>query len=152
MLTIAAIVAIVAVANAVLPSVGRTSGALISASGVVQDRIASQIEIVHATGQNGNPDATVWAKNIGATTVDPLEPRRRVLRARRQLPAHPARRRRLRRALLGVHARERHTTWEPTSTLRDHDPQRRPNLTTGTTYYVKVVTPNGISDSKFFTV
>ena len=66
MLTIASIVAIVAVVNAVLPSVGRTSGALISASGVVEDRIASQIEIVHATGQNGNPDATVWVKNIGA--------------------------------------------------------------------------------------
>ncbi|HXK33366.1 MAG TPA: hypothetical protein VNM91_05040, partial [Dehalococcoidia bacterium] len=71
MLTIAAIVAIIAVANAVLPSVGRTSGALISASGVVEERISSQIEIVHATGQNADPDADAWVKNIGSSTVDP---------------------------------------------------------------------------------
>ena len=152
MLTIAAIVAIVAVVNAVLPSVGRTSGALISASSVVEDRIASQIEIVHATGQDGNPDATVWVKNIGASTVDPIEPRRRVLRARRRLPAHPAGRRRLRRAVLGVHARERH---ERRGSRRRRCRSRSTtaaNLATGTTYYVKVVTPNGIADSKFFTV
>src|SRR5438552_10657220 len=73
MLTIAAIVAIVAVINAVLPSVGRTSGALIAASGVVEDRIASQIDIVHASGQDANPDAKIWVKNIGAATIDPIK-------------------------------------------------------------------------------
>ena len=41
--------------------------------------------------------------------------------------------------------------WEPTSTvgITIHTGS---NLVTGTTYYVKVVTPNGIADSKFFTV
>lgn len=151
MLTIASIVAVVAVANAVLPSVGRTSGALISASGVVQDRISSQIQIVHATGQNANPDATVWAKNIGSSAVDPL--------SRVDVFFGPTGSfQRIPQGTAGCAApcweytlENGTSTWEQTSTLRItiHNSS---NLATGTTYYVKVVTPNGITDSKFFTV
>lgn len=151
MLTIAAIVAIVAVANAVLPSVGRTSGALVSASGVVQNRIASQIEIVHATGQNGSPDAKVWVKNIGASAVDPV--------SRVDVFFGPSDNfARIPQGGAGCTApcweytlENATSTWEQTSTLQIivHFGS---NLATGTTYYVKVVTPNGITDSKFFTV
>ncbi len=151
MLTIAAIVAIVAVANAILPSVSRTSGALVSASGVVQDRIASQIEVVHATGQNGNPDATVWVKNIGASPVDPI--------SRVDVFFGPSDNfQRIPQGAAGCtspcweYVLENGTAkWEQTSTLKIvvHNGA---NLTTGTTYYVKIVTPNGIDDSKLFTV
>jgi len=151
MLTVAAIVAIVAVVNAVLPSVSRTSGALVSASGVVEDRIASQIDIVHATGANGSPDAKVWAKNIGASTIDPME--------RADVFFGPADDfQRIPQGAAGCAApcweytyENSTTAWEPTSTVRI-TVHASANLTTGTTYYVKVVTPNGISDSKFFTV
>ncbi len=151
MLTVAAIVAIVAVVNAVLPSVSRTSGALVSASGVVEDRIASQIDIVHATGANGSPDAKIWAKNIGASTIDPME--------RADVFFGPADDfQRIPQGTAGCTAPcweytyENSTiAWEPTSTVRI-TVHADANLTTGTTYYVKVVTPNGISDSKFFTV
>ncbi len=151
MLTIAAIVSIVAVVNAVLPSVSRTSGALVSASGVVEDRIASQIDIVHATGQNGNPDAKVWVKNIGASTIDPI--------SRVDVFFGPSTNfARVPQGTAGCTApcweytfENGTSTWEPTSTVRItiHSGS---NLTTGTTYYAKVVTPNGIADSKFFTV
>lgn len=151
MLTIAAIVSIVAVVNAVLPSVSRTSGALVSASGVVEDRIASQIDIVHATGQNGNADAKVWAKNIGASTIDPM--------SRADVFFGPADNfARIPQGSAGCAApcweytfENQTTTWEPTSTVRITI-HAADNLTTGTTYYVKIVTPNGIADSKFFTV
>jgi len=151
MLTIASIVAIVAVVNAVLPSVGRTSGALVSASGVVEDRIASQIEIVHATGQNGNPDAKAWAKNIGASTIDPMTrvdvffgPSTSFQRIPQGGPGCTA-------PCWEYTFENATTSWEPTSTdgITIHTGS---NLVTGTTYYVKVVTPNGIADSKFFTV
>ncbi len=151
MLTIASIVAIVAVTNAVLPSVGRTSGALISASGVIENRIGSQIEIVHATGQNGNPDATVWVKNIGSTAVDPI--------SRVDVFFGPADNfQRIPQGAAGCSApcweytlENSTTTWEQTATLRVtiHSGS---NLTTSTTYFAKIVTPNGIDDSKFFTV
>lgn len=151
MLTIAAIVAIIAVANAVLPSVGRTSGALISASGVVEERISSQIEIVHATGQDADPDADAWVKNIGSSTVDPLSrvdvffgPAGDFQRIPQGDPGCTA--------PCWEYSLENGTsTWEPTTTLRITI-HAASNLTSGTTYYVKVVTPNGIADSKFFTV
>lgn len=151
MLTIAAIVAIVAVTNAVLPSVSRTSGALVSASGVVEDRIASQIEIVHATGQDGSPDAKAWVKNIGASTVDPI--------SRVDVFFGPSGDfQRIPQGGAGCAApcweysfENTTTVWEPTSTVRI-TVHAAANLTSGTTYYVKIVTPNGIADSKFFTV
>ncbi|HZP56759.1 MAG TPA: hypothetical protein VFC53_04300 [Dehalococcoidia bacterium] len=150
MLTIAAIVAVVAVVNAVLPSVGRTTGALISTSSVVEDRIASQVEIVHATGQDANPDAQVWVKNIGASTVDAVD--------REDVFFGPSGD--FQRIPYGgsgctapcwEYTIENSTVWEPTATLHItvHDDA---NLATGTTYYIKVVTPNGVTDSKFFTV
>ena len=151
MLTIAAIVAIVAVVNAVLPSVSRTSGALISASSSVEDRIASQIEIVHATGQNGNPNANVWVKNTGAATVDPITrvdvffgPEgnfQRIAYAATSSCTAPC----------WYATIENASTWEPTATLHI-TVKYTANLATGATYYLKIVTPNGIADSKFFTV
>lgn len=151
MLTIAAIVSIVAVVNAVLPSVARTSGALISASGVVEDRIASQIEIVHATGQDGSPDATAWIKNIGISTIDPME--------RVDVFFGPSTNfQRLPQGDAGCTApcweytyENSTSAWEPTSTVRITI-HASSDLVSGTTYYVKIVTPNGIADSKFFTV
>lgn len=150
MLTIAAIVAIVAVVNAVLPSVSRTSGALISASNVVEDRIASQVEVVHATGQDGDPDADVWVKNTGASTIGGIErvdvffgPDGNFGRIPQGDPGCTA--------PCWEYSIENATTWEPTATLHIIV-KTETNLLSGTTYYVKVVTPNGIADSKFFTV
>jgi flagellar protein FlaG len=151
MLTIAAIVAIVAVVNAVLPSVSRTSGALISASSAVEDRIASQVEIVHATGQDGDPDADVWVKNTGSSTIDP------VTRADVFFGPEGS----FQRITYGTdssctapcwyYSIENASMWEPTATLHV-TVKNSANLATGTTYYIKITTPNGISDSKFFTV
>ncbi len=151
MLTIAAIVAIVAVVNAVLPSVSRTSGALISASGAVEDRIASQVEIVHATGQTASPNADVWVKNTGAATVEPVTrvdvffgPQDNFQRITYGADSSCT-------APCWYYTLENAVTWEPTATLHV-TVKTSANLSSSTTYYVKIVTPNGISDSKFFTV
>jgi hypothetical protein len=150
MLTIAAIVAIGAVINAVLPSVGRTSGALISTSSVVEDRISSQIEIVHATGQDGSPDADLWVKNTGASTIVPLDridvffgPDGDFQRVPHGDPGCTA--------PCWEYSIENSTVWDPTSTLHIII-HASANLAAGTAYYLKVVTPNGIADSKYFTV
>ena len=151
MLTVAAIVAIVAVANAVLPSVDRTSGALVSASGVVQDRISSQISLINATGTNGNADAKAWVKNVGSSTIAPLN--------RVDVFFGPSGNfQRIPYGGTGCVApcweytfETGTTTWVPTATLfiTIHSGTA---LVTGTTYYVQIVTPNGITDSKTFTV
>jgi flagellar protein FlaG len=151
MITIAGIVAIIAVMNAILPAVSRSTGSIIASSSAVQDRIASQIEIVHATGQNGNADASVWAKNVGAATVAPIDhvdvffgPAGDFARVPYGVDSNCA-------APCWYETFENSSDWSPTATLRI-SVKAANNLTSGTTYYVKVVTPTGAIDSKYFTV
>jgi hypothetical protein len=139
------------VINAVLPAVSRTTGSLLASSSVVQDRIASQIEIVHATGQDGNPEVSVWVKNIGAAKIAPID--------RTDVFFGPSGD--FQRVPYGIDSScvapcwyetlENATEWSQTATMRitikDGD-----NLATGTTYYIKVVTSNGTVDSKYLTV
>ncbi len=143
--------AIVAVINAVLPAISRTTGSLLASSSVVQDRIASQIEIVHATGKNGVPEARAWVKNVGAAKIAPLDridvffgPSGDFLRVPYGTNASCV-------APCWYETLENSTDWSPTSTLRVTI-KTSANLTTGTTYYLKVVTPNGTLDSKYLTV
>ncbi|MDE3095721.1 MAG: hypothetical protein KGK07_06950 [Chloroflexota bacterium] len=150
MLTIAAIVSVIAVSNAVLPSVGRTTGALISTSSAVQDRIASQIQIVNAAGQNATPTANIWVKNVGTSTIDPIN-RMDVFFGPtgnfQRIPYGGAGC----TAPCWEYTIVNSTTFDATATLAIVV-HYGSNLVSGQTYYVKVVTPNGISDSAYFTV
>ena len=139
-----------AVVNTVLPAVHRTSGALTSTAGVLDDRLSSQIEIVHATGASGTARAEVWVKNIGATVIEPLErvdvffgPQGNFARIPYGGPGCSA--------PCWQYTVENDTKWTPTATL--HITIRvTSNLQTNVVYYTKVVAPNGASDAKFFTV
>lgn len=67
--------------NAVYPAVGRSSSALVGAAATMDDRIKSQISVIHATGElnasgqwvdtnsDGDFDVFVWAKNVGASRI-----------------------------------------------------------------------------------
>jgi len=140
----------VAVVNTVLPAVHRTSGALTSTASVLDDRLSSQIEIVHATGESGTTDADIWVKNIGATVIDPLEridlffgPQGEFAR----IPYGGA----SCSAPCWEYTLENDTKWTPTATLHItiHVSDA---LESDVVYYTKVVAPNGSSDAKFFTV
>ena len=150
MLTIAAIVSVIAVSNAVLPSVGRTTGALVSTSSAVQDRIASQIQIINATGQNATPTANVWVKNVGTSTINPIN-RMDVFFGPtgnfQRIPYGGAGC----TAPCWEYTIQNSTAFDATATLLIVV-HYGTNLASGQTYYVKVVTPNGISDSAYFTV
>lgn len=139
-----------AVVNTVLPAVYRTSGALTSTASVLDDRLSSQIEIVHATGESGTTDADIWVKNIGATVIDPLEridlffgPQGEFAR----IPYGGA----SCSAPCWEYTLENDTKWTPTATLHItiHVSDA---LESDVVYYTKVVAPNGSSDAKFFTV
>jgi len=140
----------VAVVNTVLPAVHRTSGALTSTASVLDDRLSSQIEIVHATGESGATDADVWVKNVGATVIDPLEridiffgPQGNFARIPYGGPSCSA--------PCWEYTLENDTKWTPTATLHItiHVSDA---LESDVVYYTKVVAPNGSSDAKFFTV
>lgn len=69
LLIIASVVATIALINAVIPALGKSSGALITANAAAADRIKTDIEIIHATGDISAKTVTVWVKNIGYTTI-----------------------------------------------------------------------------------
>lgn len=142
--------AVVAVVNTILPAVHRTSGALTSTADVLDDRLSSQVEIVHATGEVGQTTADVWAKNVGATIIQGLDkidvffgPQGEFTR----IPYGGADC----TAPCWEYDVENDTEWTPTATLHViiHVTDA---LATDTVYYTKVVSPNGSSDAKFFTV
>lgn len=67
--------------NAVYPAISRSSSALVGAAAVMDDRIKSQVSIVHATGElnsggswvdtnsDGDFDAFIWVKNVGSSRI-----------------------------------------------------------------------------------
>ncbi len=69
LLIIASVVATIALINAVIPAFGKSSGALVSANAAASDRIRTDIEILHATGDTSAKTVTFWVKNIGTTTI-----------------------------------------------------------------------------------
>lgn len=82
LLVVAAVVCVVLVINAVYPAITSSSGALSSISASMNERIKTQVKIIHATGElnssgnwvdtnsDGDFDVLVWIKNIGTEPVD----------------------------------------------------------------------------------
>ncbi len=81
LLTIAGVVAAIAVMNAVFPAISRSSSALTTASSTVDERIRTNVSVVQSVGEldsggsfvdtNSNSlfDFYVWVKNVGDVTV-----------------------------------------------------------------------------------
>ena len=150
MLTVAGITAIIAVMNALMPAISRTNGSLVASADSVDARISTSIEIIHAAGADASPTVDAWAKNIGSISIRPLDrvdvffgPGESFVRVPYGGPGCVA--------PCWDYSLENDTVWNPAATLRltltlDY------NLAAGTTYYVKIVAPNGISDARFFTV
>jgi flagellar protein FlaG len=150
MLTVASIVAIIAVLNTLMPAISRTNASIIATADSVDGRIATQIEIVHASGADASLTVEAWVKNVGAQEVKPL--------SRVDVFFGPA------EAFVRVpygdpgcispcwnYTIENDTRWNPTATVRI-TVNLDVAIAGGSSYYLKVVTPNGISDARFFTV
>ena len=81
MLTIAAVAAAAAIFNAVFPALSRSTGAIVQAGASVDDRLKSDIEIVHVVGEldsagafadtnsNAKFEIFIWVKNVGTTRI-----------------------------------------------------------------------------------
>jgi hypothetical protein len=148
---VAAVVAIMAIVNSVMPALSRANGSMVMTSDAISDRISTQVEIIHATGIATATQANTWVKNVGASRIGPIDytdvffgPEDNFNRIPYGGPSCAA-------PCWGYALEGGATEWGPTTTLHiiiylDY------SLTPGTTYFVKVVAPNGISDAKFFSV
>ena len=72
LLVIASIIASVALINAVIPAVGRSTSALLGANNAASDRIKTDIEILFATGDTAADQIILWTKNVGSKTIKPI--------------------------------------------------------------------------------
>ena len=68
LLMIASVVAALALINAVLPALGKSSSALATANGVAAARIRTDVDVIHSTGDTAGT-ITVWVKNVGAQVI-----------------------------------------------------------------------------------
>lgn len=144
LLVIVSVTCVMFISNALFPAVTRSSAALVSMTGGIDERIKSQVEIIHAVGYTSPEYAVVWVKNIGSSRIGAIENSDIFFGPEGDFS----------RVAYGVgspsyweYELENDTEWKPTATLRitiTHP------VSAETTYFLKMVIPNGISDEYYF--
>jgi archaellum component FlaF (FlaF/FlaG flagellin family) len=151
-MVIASVVCAVLVFNAVYPAVIKSSDAMISMKNRVDERLKSQVEIIHAAQDGSN--AVVWVKNVGSLRIASVEscdvffgPQGDFSRIPYCCPPSPTP---TPSAPYWAGEVKNDSDWNPTATLQitilDY------SLSQGERYFVKVVLPNGISDEDYFSI
>ena len=157
---VASVVAAVMVFNVVYPAIGQSSDAMLTMKTRLDQRLQSQIQIIHATGEldrngfwqdtngNGQFDVFVWVKNIGSLRIAAVEsvdvffgPEGNFARIPHQSAAggsYP----------FWTSQVENAATWNPAATLKITIVQS--SVLSSDRYFLKVISPNGLSDEDFF--
>lgn len=72
LLIIAGVISAIAVFNAILPAVTQSGDAMNNMERRIDDRMQSQIEIIHAT-VDASDNVLIWVKNVGNRRIAPPE-------------------------------------------------------------------------------
>jgi hypothetical protein len=161
-MVIASIVTAVLVFNSVFPAVLRSRDALVTVRGRMDERIKSQIAIIHSSGEldqnatwqdtngNGDFDVFVWVKNIGSLRISAVERLDLFFGPEGNFARIPHRNEAMGGRPYWDWEIENDAEWNPTATLRITISYASA-LPSGR-YYIKVVLPNGISDTVYFSM
>jgi len=146
-MVIASVVCAVLVFNAVYPAIIRSSDAMISMKTRIDERLKGQIEIIHATGNGSN--GFVWVKNVGSLRIAAVEscdiffgPEGNFSRIPHQDEAEG-------NPYWTYDVEGDSSEWTPTATLKIT--VHYGSVLSGR-YFVKVISPNGVSDEYYFSV
>ena len=147
-LLIAGIVTAILVFNTVYPAVIRSGDAITMMERRIEDRLKSQVEIIHATGKSTDTDVSVWVKNIGSSRISVVErcdlffgPEGNFTRIPYGSGGPP----------YWDYTLENDTRWNPTATLKITI-HHSPGYPSAGRNFVKVIALNGVSDEYFFNV
>lgn len=163
LLIIAAVVGVGLVVNATLPAIGRSSGAMISGADKVNDRIKTQISIVHFAPEldqggdwkntygnaDGNFDVFFWVKNVGAANISAIETSDVYFGAEGSVARINYGGAGLPRWSYSIEGGG--AAWGPTTTVKFTIIYSTPGASPASplaagNYYLKITTPNGIPD------
>lgn len=164
LMIVAAVVCVVIVLNAVYPAITSSSGSISSASARVNERMRSQIEIIHATGEldsggsfsdtdsDGNFDVFVWVKNVGSETIDSINYTDVFIAGNQTVWAWIP----YTDDAVGAYPQwsynlENGTVWSKATTLKIEINYSSSPLSSGE-YDVKVLIPNGVADDYYFSM
>ena len=142
LLLIAGVISAVFVFNSMFPVIAQSSDAMVSMERRADDRLKTQIQIIHAS-QAGS-DVVVWVKNVGSVRIIGIDSSDLFFGPQGNFDRLP----------YGVGAPswqyqvENDTDWNPTATIRITISGYAP-LDSGR-YFVKLVLPNGMSDETYF--
>ena len=164
LMTVASVICVVVVINAVYPAITTSSGAMTSATSIMNERIRSQIEIVHAAGEllgngtwqdtnsNSDFDVFIWIKNVGNQAIRNPKDCDVFLKDESTVwawiphtdyadGAYPQ----------WTYTIENGSEWSKTNTLKIAINYDSTILSSGE-YDVKVLIPNGVSDAYYFSM
>ena len=150
LLIIAGVVSAVLVFNTIYPAAVQSGDALTSRQRRIDERLRSQIEIIHATGQSNNSDVSVWVKNVGSSHISAIESCVVLF----GLDGNFARIPYGEGTPYWEYELENDSAWNPTATLKitirygTSDPPYPP----AGRHFLKVTIPNGISDEYYFSI
>jgi archaellum component FlaG (FlaF/FlaG flagellin family) len=159
-LIVASVVTAVMVFNAVFPAIGQSSDAMLRMKTRLDERLRSQIEIIHATGEldsnglwqdtnsNGQFDVFAWIKNIGSVRISAIERVDVFFGVEGNFARIPHRSEAGGSYPFWDGVVENGSEWTPSSTLKItiyHS-----SVLSSGRYFIKVVTPNGLMDDYFF--
>lgn len=142
MLILAGVISAVFVWKAVFPAVAQSSDALTSMERQADEKLQTQIQIIHAA-QTGS-DVVLWVKNVGSVRILGIESSDLFFGPEGNFVRIPY--------ASGTpdwqYVIENGTNWDPTATVRITIYGYTP-LSSGR-YFLKVVLPNGVSDEYSF--
>lgn len=172
LLIVAGVVCVAVMFNGIFPAINSGSDAVVSMASKVDDRIQSQVDIIHATSEynpddtvnhwndingNGTFDILAWVKNVGSTRILGVDESdvffgedgdfQRVPYVDYANGVKP---------YWEYTLEDGATQWGPGDTLAltivYADDFNSSGLTAGTTYLLKMIIPNGISDEIYFSL
>lgn len=150
LLILAGIVCMVFVFNSVFPMVNRSSEAMVSMAETIDDRMQSNVNVVHASNTSNRQSVYLWVKNVGASRIVAIEESDvffgqegnfvRIPYVDEAPGSYPR----------WSYSIENDTEWKTGATIKitivySSDPGSG-------TYYAKIVIPNGVSDEYYFSM
>jgi archaellum component FlaF (FlaF/FlaG flagellin family) len=150
LLIIAGIVCSIFLFNSVYPMISRSSAAMVSMTEKIDDRMQTQVDIVHVAATQDRQTVYIWVKNVGSSRIVTIEqsdiflgPQGNFVRIPYSVTAEGS-------YPQWDYVIENDTEWKSGATIKITVTYS--SLPPSGTYFVKVVIPNGIAVEYYFSM